>query len=229
MSRTNDEQMSKLISILEKNLQATKNTDDLSSESEYEISNTEVQEYPEVTKKNIRQKKSIPEEPVGHITHQRFCIRCGSADNLFRNNKYKTCVVCCNKKTRPPQSENQKKAFEKCREVRLANVQKRKEALREFEEKAKQELDTKIVRKAINIKKKTILREAQLEEVSDEEETPLEEVVEVAKKTQAKKQRKSIPARSSAPKRTTATHNSEAEVSLEPQVPMYYVPQFSFA
>ena len=226
MSRTSEEQISQLLSVLQKNLQATKNQDDLSSESEFEINGVENYEVEEpVVKKTVRQKKNIPDEPVGQVSHQKFCIRCGSADNLFRNNKYKTCVVCCNKTKRPPQSENQKKAFEKCREVRLANVQKRKEALREFEEKAKQELDTKIVRKAVAVKKKQILREAQLEEVSDEEETPLEEVVEVAKKTAVRKSRKSIPA-----KRTTVTHNSEAEVSLEPQVPMqYYVPQFSFA
>lgn len=220
MSRTSEEQISQLLSVLQKNLQATKNQDDLSSESEFEINGVENYEVEEpVVKKTVRQKKNIPDEPVGQVSHQKFCIRCGSADNLFRNNKYKTCVVCCSKHKRPGQSENQKKAFEKCREVRLANVQKRKEALREFEEKAKQELDSKIVRKAINVKKRQIIREAQLEE-SDEEETPLEQVIEVAKKTEAKKQRKSIPKKQV---------EEKVEYEQPTQQQQYYIPQFSFA
>lgn len=223
MSRSNDNQMSKLISILEKNLQATKNTDDLSSESEYEISNTEDRE--ETEKPIVSRKKPVPEEPVGKVSHQKFCIRCGSADNLFRNNKYKTCIVCCNKKTRPPPSENQRKAFEKCREVRLANVERRKQALREFEEKAKQEMDSRVVRKAVAVKKKQILREAKLEEVSDEEDTPLEEVVEVAKKTAVRKSRKSVP------KKQKEVEENITEQYEQPtqQQQQYYVPQFSFA
>ena len=144
------------LSILEKNLQATKNQDDLSSESEIEMEK----------EKNVIEEKKLP---VGKVTHQKFCIRCGSADNLFRNNKYKTCIVCCNRKTRPPPSENQKKAFERCRAKRAENVERRKRELKEFEEKAKQEMDSRVVRKAVNIKKKSILREAKLEELSDED------------------------------------------------------------
>ena len=53
-------------------------------------------------------------------------------------------------------------------------------------------MDSKIVKKAVGIKKKLIVREAQLEEVSDDD-TPLEQVIKVAKKTQEKKVKKSIP------------------------------------
>jgi hypothetical protein len=214
MSQVSTDQMSQILSILEKNLQATKNDDDLSSESEFEM---------EEQKKNIEESRTQEKKlPVGKVTHQKYCINCGSADNLFRNNKYKTCIVCCNRRTRPPQSENQKKAFERCRAKRAENVERRKQLLKEFEEQAKQEMDSKVVRKAIAVKKKSLLREAKLEEISDEEETPLEEVIKIAKKTEAKKQRKSIPKK-----------QKEVEEKVEyeqPQQQYYYTqPSFSFA
>lgn len=190
MSSIDDNQISKILNILERNLNATKNQDDLSSDSEFEMKTEEKRVTTSRTKAAKESKE--PTEPVGKISHQKFCIKCGSADNLFRNNKYKTCVVCCNGKTRLGQSDKQKENFQKCREVRLANVQRRKDALREFEEQAKIEMDSKIVKKAVGIKKKLIVREAQLEEVSDDD-TPLEQVIKVAKKTQEKKVKKSIP------------------------------------
>ncbi len=209
MSQIKEDQISQILSILEKNLQATKNQDDLSSESEIEMEK----------EKNVIEEKKLP---VGKVTHQKFCIRCGSADNLFRNNKYKTCIVCCNKTTRPPPSENQKKAFERCRAKRAENVERRKQELKEFEEKAKQEMDSRVVRKAVAVKKKNILREAKLEELSDEEETPLEEVIQVAKKTEAKKQRKSIPKK----QKEVVQEVIEYE---QPRQQQYYAPSFSFA
>lgn len=211
MSQIKEDQISQILSILEKNLQATKNQDDLSSESEIEMEK----------EKNVIEEKKLP---VGKVTHQKYCIRCGSADNLFRNNKYKTCIVCCNRKTRPPPSENQKKAFERCRAKRAENVERRKQELKEFEEKAKQEMDSRVVRKAVNIKKKSILREAKLEELSDEEETPLEEVIQVAKKTEAKKQRKSIPKKQKEVEDEVIEHEQPRQ-----QQRQYYAPSFSFA
>ena len=201
MSRTRNEQISK--------------NSDTEDELEFEV------ECHETVKQPTKQKKSIPEEPVGTVSHQKFCIRCGSADNLFRNNKYKTCIVCCNKTKRPPQSEKQKEAFQRCKAKRLENVEKRKQALREFEEKAKSELDTKIVRKAIAVKKKQIIREAQLDDVSDEEDTPLEQVVKVAKKTEAKR---------AVSKRLVKNVEQEIEKKeVEPQEQYYYAqPSFSF-
>lgn len=223
MSQSTDEQITQLLSTLKKSMKSrSKKVEDSDSELEYEVNDvTEVEDDLPITK-NVKQKKNIPEEPVGTVSHQKFCIRCGSADNLFRNNKYKTCVVCCNSKKRPPQSDKQREAFEKCRAKRLENVQQRKNALKEFEEKVKSELDSKVVRKAINIKKKSIIREAQLEEISDEEDTPLEEVVKIAKKTEAKKQR--------APRKVK---DVEQKVREDPEIEQpiqqqYYVPSFSF-
>lgn len=223
MSQSTDEQITQLLSTLKKSMKSKKKVvEDSDSELEYEINDvTEVEDNLPVNK-NVKQKKSVPEEPVGTVSHQKFCIRCGSADNLFRNNKYKTCVVCCNKTKRPPQSEKQKEAFQRCKAKRLENVEKRKNALKEFEEKVKDEMDSKIVKKAISVKKKQIIREAQLEE-SDEEDTPLEEVVKIAKKTEAKKQR--------APRKVK---DVEQIVREEPEIEQpiqqqYYVPSFSFA
>ena len=151
-----------------------------------------------------------------------------SADNLFRNNKYKTCIVCCNKNKRPPQSDKQREAFQRCKAKRLENVEKRKLALKEFEEKAKNELDSKIVKKAIAVKKKSIIREAQLDEISDEEDTPLEEVVKIAKKTEAKKRERSAPRKV---KNVEKEVEQPAPTGAEPVEPQqqYYIPAFSFA
>jgi len=221
MSQSTDEQITQLLSTLKKSIQSRslKMTDGSDSELEYEINDiTEVEDNLPVTK-NVKQKKSVPEEPVGTVSHQKYCIKCGSADNLFRNNKYKTCIVCCSKHKRPGQSENQKKAFEKCRAKRLENVEKRKAALKEFEEKAKNELDSKVVRKAVSIKKRQIIREAQLEE-TDEEDTPLEEVMEIAKKTAVKKR---------APRKVKDVEQKIEKEIEQPIQQQYYAPSFSFA
>ena len=225
MNSSTDEQITQLLSTLKKSMKSksskTTVVEDSDSELEYEVNDvTEVEDDLPVNK-NVKQKKSVPEEPVGSVSHQKYCIKCGSADNLFRNNKYKTCVVCCSKHKKPGQSENQKKAFEKCRAKRLENVEKRKAELKEFEQKVKGEMDSKIVKKAISVKKKQIIREAQLEE-SDEEDTPLEEVVKIAKKTEAKKQR--------APRKVK---DVEQIVREEPEIEQpiqqqYYAPSFSF-
>lgn len=223
MSQSTDEQITQLLSTLKKSMKSksskTTVVEDSDSELEYEINDvTEVEDNLPVNK-NVKQKKSVPEEPVGTVSHQKFCIRCGSADNLFRNNKYKTCVVCCNKTKRPPQSEKQKEAFQRCKAKRLENVEKRKNALKEFEEKVKDEMDSKIVKKAIAVKKRSIIREAQLDEVS-EDETPLEQVMEIAKKTAVKKSKKSIPKKQK---------QVEEEVEIEqPIQQQYYAPSFSF-
>ena len=214
----NKSEISMLMSILEKNLQATKNQDDLSDESEEIVKPKVLGLCPSKTPtpSKIKDWGSAPVKPrpqaelgetdetveesftktsssaKSNFSHQKFCIKCGSADNLFRTNKYKTCVQCCSKNTRPPPSDKQKANFQKARDVRMANIQKRKDALREFEESAKNTMDSKIVKKAVSVKKRQILRESQLDEVSDDD-TPLEQVVEVAKKTAIRKSRKSIP------------------------------------
>lgn len=230
MSQSTDEQITQLLSTLKKSIQSrSKKVEDSDSELEYEVNDvTEVEDIRPVTK-NVKQKKNIPEEPVGTVSHQKFCIRCGSADNLFRNNKYKTCVVCCSKTNRPPQSDKQREAFQRCKAKRLENVQQRKNALKEFEEKIKDEMDSKIVKKAIAVKKRSIIREAQLDEISDDD-TPLEEVMEVAKKTETKKR---APRKVKNPEQPNSAwgRSNEEKKEIEPQElqQQYYIPQISFA
>lgn len=213
-----------LIDILKNNLQPTPNEGDLSDESEQEIYNRNSvrgRNFTEETKSNVSDNLDVVRKP----THQKFCIRCGSADNLFRTNKYKTCIQCCNKKTRPPPSEKQIEGFKKCREKRMENIQKRKDALREFEEKVKSEMENKIVKKAISIKKKQILREDELEEFSDDD-TPLEEVVKVAKKRVNKQKVSQEEVEQSQPQRKPRQTQQQQPQIQQPQV---FQPMFSFA
>lgn len=247
MSQSTDEQITQLLSTLKKSIQSrSKKVEDSDSELEYEVN--DVTEVEDIRPGNsacgrrrddkgaqlpiVKQKKNIPEEPVGTVSHQKFCIRCGSADNLFRNNKYKTCVVCCSKTNRPPQSDKQREAFQRCKAKRLENVQQRKNALKEFEEKIKDEMDSKIVKKAIAVKKRSIIREAQLDEISDDD-TPLEEVMEVAKKTETKKRAPRKVKNPEQPNSAWGRSNEEKieKKEIEPQElqQQYYIPQISFA
>lgn len=109
----------------------------------------------------------------------RTCISCGSTANLFKTKNHKTCIECCN--LRPKKTEKQLEAFSKARERRMENIGKRKQTIQELEDKAREELDRKIISKAISIKKKQIKKNAELDEISDDD-TPLEEVIQIAKK-----------------------------------------------
>lgn len=113
----------------------------------------------------------------------KICISCGSSANLFKTKNHKTCIECCN--LRPKKTEKQLEAFSKAREKRMININNRKQTIKELENKAREELDNKIVSKAISIKKKQIKKNAELDEISDDD-TPLEEVMEISKKSKSK-------------------------------------------
>lgn len=112
----------------------------------------------------------------------RICISCGSSANLFKSKVHKTCIECLN--LRPGKSEKQLESFKRAREKRMENIARRKREVEELEKQAKEELDKKIVSKAISIKKKLIKQNAELDAVSDDD-TPLEEVLKIAKKKPA--------------------------------------------
>lgn len=118
----------------------------------------------------------------------RTCIRCKSTTNLFKNKVQKTCINCLESKPKRERSEKQLEAFAKARESRLANISRRKATIDEFEQQAKEDLDKRIVKKAISIKKKQIKQTAELDQVSDDD-TPLEEVIKIAKKRAPRIQR----------------------------------------
>lgn len=169
--------------------------------SEIEVPADEVDEIEEV-------------EPVREIERQnalRKCISCGSSANLYKSKVHKTCVECLN--LRPGKSEKQLESFKKAREKRMENVNRRKSEIAELEKQAKEELDKKIVSKAISIKKKLIKQNAELDAVSDDD-TPLEEVMKIAKKKPVRAQNK----------KSTISEPEQIQLS-EQRPPQQYVPQ----
>ena len=108
------------------------------------------------------------------------------------------------------QTAAQKANFQKCLETRKQNIAIRneiKKALADAEELKKEEkqadVERKILKKAVVIKKKQILKEAILDEISDDE-IPVEVVQKIIKKQQAKKAvvKSSKPVEPPAPKYT---------------------------
>lgn len=85
-------------------------------------------------------------------------------------------------KAKKPRSQKQIEQFERIKAIRDANRKARAEERALQEEQNKKELEDKIVKKAISIKKKQILKQKVLDEVSDDE-TPIEEVKEIVKST----------------------------------------------
>lgn len=78
-------------------------------------------------------------------------------------------------KEKKPRSQKQIEQFERIKAIRDANRKARAEQKAIEEEQQKKEMEDKIVKKAISIKKKQILKQKVLDEISDEE-TPVEEV-----------------------------------------------------
>lgn len=145
---------------------------------------------PEQQSEQVEEQLEQPEKPQVKMTEipLRICISCGSSANLFKNKTHKRCIECLN--LLPGKTEKQLESFKKAREIRQANIARRKQEIEELERQAKEELDKKIVSKAISIKKKLIKQNAELDVISDDD-TPLEEVVKIARKkpTQVKKVR----------------------------------------
>lgn len=177
---------------------------------EIEIARTEPEdEYDDV--------ECEPQQPPIIQEVLRTCISCGSTANLFKTKKHKTCIECCN--LRPGKTEKQLEAFSKARERRMMNINSRKQTIQELENKAREELDNKIVKKAISIKKKQIKKNAELDEISDDD-TPLEEVMKIAKKPKPVQQKKSV-AISEPPVRQrqqSQTHQHQQEQQYAPQI-----------
>lgn len=146
----------------------------------------------------------------------RLCIRCKSTANLFKNKHQKTCVNCLEGKPKRERTEKQKEAFAKAQENRKLKIQERKEQLGEIEQKAKSELENKIVKKAISIKKKQIKRSEVLDDEVSDDDTPLEEIVKIVKKRQVK-------AKVEKPKveRQPRERKIETHASYSPSVPVY--------
>jgi hypothetical protein len=91
-------------------------------------------------------------------------------------------------KPKRERTEAQKKAWERCLASRQKNREDRKKLqdedaklLAEYKKQLAKKAETKVVKKAVGIKKKAIIREQDLDEIS-EDETPIEVVKEIIKK-----------------------------------------------
>lgn len=98
-------------------------------------------------------------------------------------------------KVKKPRTQKQIDAFEKVRALRDAKRGERKEIKVKEAEVRTKVVEEKIVKKALAIKKKQILRDAELDAISEDDDIP----VEVVKKIMTKYKRKP-PAPPSAPK-----------------------------
>jgi len=102
-------------------------------------------------------------------------------------------------KPKRERTEAQKKAWEKCLANRQKNREDRKKIqdedaklLAEYKKQLAKKTESKIVKKAVGIKKKQIVREAEIDEIS-EDETDIETVKEIIKKRRQPAQKKQLP------------------------------------
>jgi len=85
-------------------------------------------------------------------------------------------------KEKKPRTQKQIEAFEKVRKIRDEKRLERKEVKVKAECEYKQQKEAKIVKKALSIKKKQILADADLDDVSEEDDIPIEVVKKIMKK-----------------------------------------------
>ena len=91
------------------------------------------------------------------------------------------------KKEKKPRTPKQLEVFEKARMKLQENNKLRSEAKKQMEEESKSSFEGKVIKKALEIKKKQILRESILDEISSEDEnTPLEKIKKIIKKKAVK-------------------------------------------
>jgi hypothetical protein len=115
-------------------------------------------------------------------------------------------------KEKKPRTKKQIEAFEKARETRERNALARKQ-MRDEEAKIQQkEVEDKLVKKAIALKKKQIKQQAILDSISDDE-TPLEEVEKIATRSVTKTRLK---------REVTKDFPAPPPPAEEPVTPKYY-------
>ena len=87
------------------------------------------------------------------------------------------------KKVKKPRSQKQIESFEKAKIKLAENNKLRNEAKKQMIEETKKSFEGKIVKKALEIKKKEILRESILDDISDEDtDTDLQKIKKIIKK-----------------------------------------------
>jgi len=104
-------------------------------------------------------------------------------------------------KPKRERTQAQKDAWERCLASRQKNRQDRKQIqdedaklLAEYKKQLAKKTENKIVKKAVGIKKKQIIREEEIDEIS-EDETPIEVVKEIIKKRRQPAPTKQLPSK----------------------------------
>lgn len=104
-------------------------------------------------------------------------------------------------KPKRERTQAQKEAWERCLASRQKNRQDRKniqdedaKLLAEYKKQLAKKTENKIVKKAVGIKKKQIVREEEIDEIS-EDETPIEVVKEIIKKRRQPAPTKQLPSK----------------------------------
>ena len=83
-------------------------------------------------------------------------------------------------KPKPPRTPKQIEAFKKVRDKKMENAKKRQDEKKTQDEADRKELEAKIIKKAVALKKKQIKKQVVLEEISDDE-TPIKVIKEMKK------------------------------------------------
>jgi len=85
-------------------------------------------------------------------------------------------------KPKKPRTQKQIEAFERARKIRDEKRAERKDVKVKAETEYKEQKEAKIVKKALSIKKKQILADADLDAVSETDDIPIEVVKKIMKK-----------------------------------------------
>ena len=84
----------------------------------------------------------------------------------------------CIEKPKPKRTQKQIDAFQKVRDKKMENAKLRQQEKKLKDEEDRKELEAKIIKKAVAIKKKQIKKQTVLEEISDDD-TPIEVIKEM--------------------------------------------------
>lgn len=98
----------------------------------------------------------------------------------------------CITRAKKPRSAKQLEAFDKAKAIRDANAAQRKKDAADKAEEERKLIESKLIKKAIALKKKQIKKQAVIDEISDDD-TPIEKIKEIATKQTDHKADASVP------------------------------------
>lgn len=130
---------------------------------------------------DVEDTEDIQKKPINKVSKKKLVIKTQPANVVRGQNPADEEEEKPIAPPRPPRTEAQRLAFERCKAKRDANAKKRAEDAKKLMEYEKKALEEKVLAKAVSIKKKQIKKQVVLDEISDDE-TPIEKIKEIAKK-----------------------------------------------